>query len=258
MELLGVEKPLTGNGYQNRVIDVLNNDTVNEQTHKENPKFELAHDIPPLYMNALQAPIISSRPGDVSTWEVIAQGGYLDGKPCDCLMSYECAANITIPSSSGEPYVLTMHCSLFRTALKGPLRMFRDRAYYHTIGVPDDQTDLFLFTRPSNFADERFADAVQSVFQQQWGAEVHATRYFDRCAPNVCTYQVNRAKTMLEILTIMISLVGGVTMLARLIIQGILAACWDVRHPHAYAPTPTIAAVASHDLYTPIDQPPPQ
>ncbi|CAF0990012.1 unnamed protein product [Adineta steineri] len=73
-------------------------------------------------------------------------------------------------------------------------------------------------------------DLVSDLFIEQNSTKINYTNYFNQCAPLVCTYSTIDSINLSSILSLLISLYGGLTAILRLIAPLLITIIWKIRH----------------------------
>ncbi len=62
------------------------------------------------------------------------------------------------------------------------------------------------------------AELLGQLFIESWSSNLSYTSYFTKCQPAFCSYVVNTQKSALEIVTTITGLIGGLSIVLRLVI----------------------------------------
>ncbi|CAF4347201.1 unnamed protein product, partial [Adineta steineri] len=98
--------------------------------------------------------------------------------------------------------------------------------YYINKTDPSSANDPNLYAHPLiyNQTSTRFppntsvSSIVEEMMIEQWNTSLSFSDYYGACAPTYCTYtQIKHAETFSELLVTLISTVGGLVMVLRLI-----------------------------------------
>ncbi|CAF1070904.1 unnamed protein product [Adineta steineri] len=59
------------------------------------------------------------------------------------------------------------------------------------------------------------AELIDSLFIERWSTETNYTSYFQQCLPSYCSYTSVQKSTLLDIITLLLSLQGGLTIILK-------------------------------------------
>jgi hypothetical protein len=59
--------------------------------------------------------------------------------------------------------------------------------------------------------DTTVKELVAKLFMEEWSTKIYYDRYFDRCAPNICSYSYIDNANPLYVITTLLGLYGGLT-----------------------------------------------
>ncbi|CAF4033211.1 unnamed protein product [Adineta steineri] len=97
-----------------------------------------------------------------------------------------------------------------------------------------NQSNFKLIDLPLSSSRRNIAvnDLVSDLFieQKEWSTKINYTNYFSQCAPLVCTYSTIDSTNLSSILSLLISLYGGLTAILRLIAPLLITIIWKIRH----------------------------
>ncbi|CAF1361149.1 unnamed protein product [Adineta steineri] len=103
-----------------------------------------------------------------------------------------------------------------------------------TLEVFHNQTFINILTNSSNdfhkLNSSSSHDTVETIMKQMfithWSNETSFKRYFNECAPNSCQYTITKSYEFVFIITILISLFGGISSTLRILIPLIITKVW--------------------------------
>lgn len=102
------------------------------------------------------------------------------------------------------------------------LSCFQLLASNSTVFVPLNTTQTTRF--PLNTTVE---ELINELMLEDWSPIINSKSYYTKCAPSVCTYSLAHRNTLLSIITTIISVIGGLNNVLRLIIPLLVA--WTLK-----------------------------
>ncbi|CAF3938909.1 unnamed protein product [Adineta steineri] len=179
----------------------------------------------------------------VDIWQFIIQTqalGYLhvNNSPCFCVTDFNCKASSRIYNIYGEATELTVNsnskifmsingfelgCLPVNAILLSTLECFYNQTCLNQLISFFPTNEKFLamnFSEQSRFViNSTVQMIVNELMIEEWMANISYDKYFKQCAPNLCTYTKNEKYSFTFILTKIISLLGGFTLVLGFIIQ---------------------------------------
>lgn len=70
--------------------------------------------------------------------------------------------------------------------------------------------------------DVNVSHLVDDLFLEQWNISINYERYFTQCAPKICTYSYTKRADFVYMITLLISLCGGLQIILRVVIPSIV------------------------------------
>ncbi|CAF3817847.1 unnamed protein product [Rotaria sp. Silwood1] len=78
---------------------------------------------------------------------------------------------------------------------------------------------------PSRFMlNSTVEDLTANVFVEQWLYNISYSAFYSKCQPSICAYSVSKRKDLLEVITIVLGLYGGLTLILRFIAPLLISA----------------------------------
>ncbi|CAF3833487.1 unnamed protein product [Rotaria sp. Silwood1] len=147
-----------------------------------------------------------------------------------CILGNNCTKDTTVWTIPGV--VLT--CTYYESILTSDLRCFYDQACFDTVlsmynvDMPD-RLPLPSFVRYlpilNKLAPSRFSptDSLRTLYNnlmvEEWNITGNFDGYYKACAPVSCTYSSAQRLNIIDLVTTIVSLIGGLTVSLRLLIQ---------------------------------------
>jgi hypothetical protein len=63
---------------------------------------------------------------------------------------------------------------------------------------------------------------VDDLFLEQWNVSINYERYYNQCAPKICTYSYKKRANFIYMITLLISLCGGLQTILRFCIPPVV------------------------------------
>ena len=151
---------------------------------------------------------------------------------CSCANDIRCKTQLGLydPQYSSTPYQLVpglyRACFTFESLLLSTLECFYDDIDCLSNTTGFYQQDWFIknltllnSSRPSRFQKDSIIDTLFSeLFIEYWEQSLNYSSYFAGCRPNTCTYEIMRRNSVLESITTVLGLVGGLSVSLRILI----------------------------------------
>jgi hypothetical protein len=168
---------------------------------------------------------------DINTYEMMS------GSICSCYPAIDCQAPAAIYSNPVEAKVDIYHLNVNSTPVKGmqtacyPLEGFLSstlECYFDSsclqLLVPNSTVFMPLnATQTSRFLpNTTLEELINDLLVEQWSFGFSSQVYFDQCAPSTCAYSYSHRNTLLTVVTIITSTVGGLNTALRIIIPWLI------------------------------------
>ncbi|CAF0821126.1 unnamed protein product [Adineta steineri] len=178
-----------------------------------------------------------------STWQFAVKRNTLgyspsNGNSCYCISDFNCQIPSKIYNIYGEATQLTVSsnskslmsingfkasCLPVSAILLSTLECFYNQTCLNQLISFYPTNEKFLamnFSEQSRFAiNSTVKMIVDELMIEEWIANISYDKYFKQCAPNLCTYTKNEKYSFTYILTKMISLLGGFTLILSFFIR---------------------------------------
>ncbi|CAF2550922.1 unnamed protein product [Rotaria sp. Silwood2] len=170
----------------------------------------------------------------------------------ECILGNNCTAGTTVWTVPG----LILACTHYESMFSSDLRCFYDQVCFNTIlsnynvdmpdrlPLPASTLNIPVLNKsaPSRFST---TDSLDALFQQlaveEWEIKGDFNGYYQACAPASCTYTSVQRLNIIDLVTTVVGLIGGLfvslRLLARFAIEIIIVAkpCWqnprdDIEH----------------------------
>ena len=151
------------------------------------------------------------------------------GDNCYCIYSSACASNIAIyqnqnRSLSWDVPGFYTGCFVLEALRQSSLECFYnqiclDELDYHLESplslnfIPLNSSELIRFS-----TDTTLGVIIDELMVDEWKWTIHYDKYYSVCSPTKCTYSITGTNSLIEIVTILIGLIGGLVISLRLII----------------------------------------
>ncbi len=94
-----------------------------------------------------------------------------------------------------------------------------------TAFIPLNSTEISQFS-PNTTVD----DLINELMVEQWSLDIRPEDYYNQCAPLTCTYSYPHRNTWLSIITTIISILGGLNTVLRLIVPRLVEAMLKLKN----------------------------
>ncbi|CAF3948357.1 unnamed protein product, partial [Rotaria sp. Silwood1] len=184
-----------------------------------------------------------------------------------CILGNNCTKDTTVWTIPGV--VLT--CTYYESILTSDLRCFYDQACFDTVlsmynvDMPD-RLPLPSFVRYlpilNKLAPSRFSptDSLRTLYNnlmvEEWNITGNFDGYYKACAPVSCTYSSAQRLNIIDLVTTIVSLIGGLTVSLRLLIQlatrviPVIITWWQNQHTVADHPEIIRRTNIGHQIMT--------
>ena len=162
-----------------------------------------------------------------------ALGGRVQNKPtsrgsnCSCSTSSDCTEPVTINSRIVPGFV--KGCTALESVLRSTLTCLYDQSCIELINVGNSTLIQPLDSSvPSRFtSNSTVQDLVEYGFQEGWSLSIDYSHFLSECASHICDYSISRGKTVMEIVTLLLGLYGGLTIILRFFVPRLLGIIID-------------------------------
>ncbi|CAF1189944.1 unnamed protein product [Didymodactylos carnosus] len=158
-------------------------------------------------------------------------GAYGDdnGSSCRCQTSSICTSKIGIyDSTSGDSFLFTVDgfrtgCWQLEALFQSTLECFFNQTCFDRIqslinsSVPLNATILNSTLLINYSTTSTIGTMVKQLMLEQWNASISYSHYYNECSPNYCMYTYTTRLDTAFMLTIILSLVGGLSKVLRVV-----------------------------------------
>ena len=154
---------------------------------------------------------------------------------CLCELDDQCHENIGMYSNGNrrtyqlEFYIpnLFVGCFAIQSVLQSTLECFFNQtcldAVQLEISSPDSVNMSILEENNTRFSPETpIGIMMDALMIEEWGQTIRYEQYYHQCAPKLCTYTTSYRKNSLYIFTRLISLIGGLTIVLKIVVYSIV------------------------------------
>ncbi|CAF1018049.1 unnamed protein product [Adineta steineri] len=143
---------------------------------------------------------------------------------CSCGLCSNCTtqANFITFNSSGITSIpikgLNVGCTPSESFRASTLECFFDRScidLIHQYTNYSNSHDLLSITNSRFSNNSTIAELIDSLFIEQWSNKTNYTSYFQQCLPSYCFYTSVQKFNLLDIITLLLSLQGGLTIILK-------------------------------------------
>ena len=157
--------------------------------------------------------LVELQPDGTTTYNVSKWNTTIE---CECGDSWACSFTL------GDQ--VTRTCSLFETIMNAPITVWQTQGWWKN-GLGIDltaypnvsestifSTDGFVFETSSSYtSDQTFQSVFRNGFVQYRNITVSFDDYYAQCAPTTCIYYENSKRSLIDVLSVLAGLVGGLT-----------------------------------------------
>ncbi|CAF4253452.1 unnamed protein product, partial [Adineta steineri] len=186
---------------------------------------------------------------------------------CSCGLYSNCTtqANFIISNSSGIISIaikgLKIGCTPSESFRASTLECFYDRS---CINLIHQYTNYGNFHRPLSIMKSRFstntriAELIDNLFIEQWSNKTNYSSYFEQCLPSYCSYTSAQKFNLLNIITLLLSLQGGLAIILKWICPKIVRIASKIndyrkKERNTVRPACVLEKISSDISNTPID-----
>ena len=160
---------------------------------------------------------------------------------CSCAVSSTCTEPTYVDSSILSGFVLG--CNPIESLLRSTLSCLYNETCVQLINFANlsliKPLDLSLLTRYD--VQSTVDDLTSNAFVEEWHMNVSYSGFFTACAPAICTYTVSELKPIMEMITLILGLYAGLTLILRVIVPWLVRGLEKAlqiyrRHNHRVTP----------------------
>ncbi|UJR07361.1 hypothetical protein I4U23_011647 [Adineta vaga] len=174
---------------------------------------------------------------------------------CDCFGFVDCYTSANIYNNTSQILLLKVPgivtgCLPVNSMMYSTLECFYNQTCVDILASYFPTNDTFnalKLDENSRFdVNSMVKSIVDSMMVEEWTINVSYSKYYDECAPNLCTYSQVKRRDMRFILTKLLGLLGGLTLVLSFIIPSIIR---FLRQPRNTLPTPKVPLHARLNQY---------
>jgi hypothetical protein len=149
-------------------------------------------------------------------------------------------ATSTSCNQSSTPYItgFVVGCLPLESFLRSTFECLYNQSCVDRIS---SYVNASIIPRTLNITNSRFAsylitnDIVQEMFIESWSLNVSYENFFQQCRPKSCSYTLNGRHNILNVVTTIVGLYGGLTVLLMLVVPFAVYHAYALirRHQHA-------------------------
>ena len=149
---------------------------------------------------------------------------------CDCLYSIECQEQMALYSVENYMPVISQYmdgfvrsCLAFEGLRYSNLGcLFNQTCFQSMLNIlgltSADKLDSNDLNQISFQSNTTIAELLQQLFVNQWNISVSHQNFYEQCRPNSCTYALSKKNSFWILLTILLSLVGGLVKILQFLV----------------------------------------
>jgi hypothetical protein len=157
--------------------------------------------------------------------------------PCRCSNDLSCGLNATIyPSATfANSYTIPnfyIRCFPIESLIQSTLECFYNN--HSCLDIIANKTNQNIFinitrlnaSQPSKFSTDTLVGyLIEQLFIESWSSNLSYPAYFAKCQPVLCSYTDTKRRSLLEIITTIAGLIGGLSTIFKLLSPYIVSAC---------------------------------
>jgi len=142
---------------------------------------------------------------------------------CNCMLSARCRSPMEAYKivSGVRTYLfgvpgLYMGCSRLEALFSSTLECFynqscMDKVTSNQFHWYEDQLNFTALNSDLNTPNETIESVINRMFVDEWFRNVSYSNYYMSCAPSSCTYEYKQRRSLMAIITVVLSIFGGLT-----------------------------------------------
>ncbi|UJR38718.1 hypothetical protein I4U23_031383 [Adineta vaga] len=144
---------------------------------------------------------------------------------CSCGMYSNCITQANFIEQNASIMVevkgLKMGCTPSESLRLSTLECFYDQSCINLIKLYSNSINSYNFSIPLSITMSRYsmntivAELMNELFVEQWVSSINYSSYYEQCLPLSCTYTYNEQFNILYLVTVLIGLQGGLTIVLR-------------------------------------------
>ncbi|CAF1303056.1 unnamed protein product [Adineta steineri] len=161
---------------------------------------------------------------------------------CSCANDSSCKMNWGL--FTGNPAVIQVYtipefyyaCQPVESLLQSTLKCFYDDQdclsiiiNFYNVSSFNNFTRLNSSSHASRFMrNSTIGSLLSEMFIESWSESTNYSSYFAQCQPSSCSYTISQRNSLLEILTTLVGLIGGLSVSLRILVPFLVMACIGV------------------------------
>ncbi|CAF3824709.1 unnamed protein product [Rotaria sp. Silwood1] len=185
--------------------------------------------------------LFSTDENEIIPYHSIPTVPVLHGPNCSCSTSSACTEPVFVGEQIVSGFVLG--CFPLESLLRSNLLCLYSESCLDLINFENlSFIDPLNTSLPSRYLQSStIEELAMSLFVEEWTHNISYSAFFSHCQPLTCTYLVSHRKTVLQIITILLGLYGGLTLILRFIVRCLINAFNQIsisirRHNNIVAP----------------------
>jgi hypothetical protein len=144
------------------------------------------------------------------------------GSNCSCAISPSCTAPVFVGDQSVPGFVLG--CYSIESLLRSTLTCLYNGTCIQLINFGNLSSVSPLDPAlPSRYSINSTVDDMSfGAFVEEWSLNISYSAFFSTCNPAVCTYSMSQRKDILQVITILLGVYGGLTLILRTLIPRLM------------------------------------
>ena len=183
-----------------------------------------------------------------------------DSSPCYCLTIIDCSVPGAIYPNQQSPTFgqynietlgvgsipikgIQVGCFALESVLASTLECYYDSSCIELLVSNPERFQPLQSTSPYSFPqDTTIGDLLNALMVEQWLVNMSYASYYNECAPKTCSYSYNQHNNFLIVLTTIISLIGGLNTILRLIVPLIIQVILHIQQRSQLPPERIVVA----------------
>ncbi|CAF1335115.1 unnamed protein product [Adineta steineri] len=161
---------------------------------------------------------------------------------CSCAYDSSCKSNWGL--FSGNPVYIRVYsvpefyfaCEPVESLLQSTLKCFYDDQdcldiiiNFYNVSSFNNFTRLNSSSHASGFMiNSTIGSLLSEMFIESWSESTNYSSYFDQCQPSSCSYTIPQRNSLLETITRIVGLIGGLSVSLRILVPFMVMACMGV------------------------------
>ena len=146
------------------------------------------------------------------------------GKRCSCATSSACTEAVYVDEKIVPGFVLG--CYPMESSMRSTFDCLYNRSCIQSINFENSSSIQPLDPlQPSRYQiNSTVNDLTVGAFIEEWALNVSYSNFFSVCASSLCTYSVSQRNDILRVITVLLGLYGGLTLILRVVVPWLMIA----------------------------------